>query len=78
MNLKSLRNKIGVVSQEPILFGISIKENILLGHPDARYEEVVRAAKASNCHDFIMNLPQVHLYSAVFKDKDTEYCYPLL
>ncbi|XP_060570525.1 phosphatidylcholine translocator ABCB4-like [Ruditapes philippinarum] len=58
LNLKSLRNKIGVVSQEPILFGISIKENILLGQPNARYEEVVRAAKESNCHDFIMALPQ--------------------
>ncbi|XP_060570521.1 ATP-dependent translocase ABCB1-like isoform X2 [Ruditapes philippinarum] len=58
LNLKSLRNKIGVVSQEPILFGISIKENILLGQPNARYEEVERAAKESNCHDFIMALPQ--------------------
>ncbi|XP_045177444.2 ATP-dependent translocase ABCB1-like isoform X2 [Mercenaria mercenaria] len=58
LNLKSLRNKIGVVSQEPILFGISIKENILLGRPDARHEEMVQAAKESNCHDFITKLPQ--------------------
>jgi ABC-type multidrug transport system fused ATPase/permease subunit len=66
LNLKSLRSKIGVVSQEPILFGISIKENILLGQPNARYEEVERAAKESNCHDFIMALPQVCLYNLYF------------
>ncbi|KAL4217465.1 tRNA N6-adenosine threonylcarbamoyltransferase [Mactra antiquata] len=58
LNIKSLRNKIGVVSQEPILFDISIKENILLGRPGAKDEEITQAAKQANCHVFIKALPQ--------------------
>ena len=59
VHLKAFRENIGVVSQEPILFGITIKENILLGKPNARNEEIIWAAKAANCHDFIETLPQV-------------------
>jgi ABC-type multidrug transport system fused ATPase/permease subunit len=53
-DLRSWRRKIGVVSQEPYLFGISIKENIRLGNPDATDDEIVEAAKVANCHDFIV------------------------
>ncbi|MFZ8387615.1 SAV1866 family putative multidrug efflux ABC transporter [Staphylococcus aureus] len=54
----SLRNLIGLVQQDNILFSDTVKENILLGRPTATDEEVVEAAKMANAHDFIMNLPQ--------------------
>jgi ABC-type multidrug transport system fused ATPase/permease subunit len=56
--VRSLRDKIGVVFQDNILFSESVKSNILLGKPDATNEEVVRAAKAANAHDFILNLSE--------------------
>ncbi|HEH7919321.1 TPA: SAV1866 family putative multidrug efflux ABC transporter [Staphylococcus aureus] len=54
----SLRNQIGLVQQDNILFSDTVRENILLGRPTATDEEVVEAAKMANAHDFIMNLPQ--------------------
>ncbi|EML9391314.1 TPA: SAV1866 family putative multidrug efflux ABC transporter [Staphylococcus aureus] len=54
----SIRNQIGLVQQDNILFSDTVKENILLGRPTATDEEVVEAAKMANAHDFIMNLPQ--------------------
>lgn len=53
----SLRNQIGLVQQDNILFSDTVKENILLGRPDATDDEVVEAAKMANAHDFISNLP---------------------
>ena len=53
----SLRNQIGLVQQDNILFLDTVKENILLGRPDATDDEVVEAAKMANAHDFISNLP---------------------
>ncbi|XP_012562041.2 ATP-dependent translocase ABCB1 isoform X1 [Hydra vulgaris] len=58
-NLKSLRSNIGVVSQEPVLFDMSIAENIRLGAiNDASDLDVVNAAKCANAHEFISSLPQ--------------------
>nr|WP_317853498.1 ABC transporter ATP-binding protein [Neobacillus sp. Marseille-Q6967] len=54
--VQTLRDKIGVVFQDNILFSESVKENILLGKPGASEDEVIQAAKAANAHDFIMNL----------------------
>ena len=54
----SLRNKIGIVMQENILFSETVRENILLARPDATDEEVVDAAKHANAHDFIMMLEE--------------------
>jgi len=54
INLDELRSQIGVVLQEPFLFRGSIWENVTYGKPDASVEEVICAAKAGNCHDFIM------------------------
>ncbi len=54
---ESLRNQVGMVEQDNILFSDSIKENILLGKPDASDEEVIEASKKANAHDFIMSLP---------------------
>lgn len=53
----SLRNQIGLVQQDNILFSDTVKENILLGRPDATDDEVVEAAKMANAQDFISNLP---------------------
>jgi ABC-type multidrug transport system fused ATPase/permease subunit len=57
-NLSWLRQHIGVVSQEPILFQTTIKENILFGKMDATKDQIEQAAKMANAHDFIMALPQ--------------------
>ncbi|WP_409297062.1 ABC transporter ATP-binding protein [Peribacillus sp. SCS-26] len=56
--VRSLRDKIGMVLQDNILFSESVMANILMGKPDATEEEVYRAARAANAHDFITNLPQ--------------------
>ncbi|WNF23883.1 ABC transporter ATP-binding protein [Mesobacillus jeotgali] len=56
--VRSLRDKIGMVAQDNILFSESVKSNILLGRPGASDEEVIQAAKAANAHDFIMSLPE--------------------
>ncbi|XP_052821017.1 ATP-dependent translocase ABCB1-like isoform X1 [Mya arenaria] len=58
LQVAGLRRNIGVVSQEPILFGLTIRENILLGRPDARTQEIEAAASMANCHDFITKLPK--------------------
>ncbi|CAO2037483.1 unnamed protein product [Urochloa humidicola] len=58
LRLKWLRERMGLVSQEPALFATSIRENILFGKEDATEEEVVAAAKAANAHNFISQLPQ--------------------
>ncbi|KAK9038353.1 hypothetical protein V6N11_023228 [Hibiscus sabdariffa] len=57
LQLKWLRSQMGLVSQEPTLFATTIKENILFGKEDAGMEEVIEAAKASNAHNFISQLP---------------------
>ena len=57
MNISWLRNQIGVVSQEPVLFNVSIAENISYGKEDATIEEIEMAAKFANAHDFISELP---------------------
>ncbi|WP_226681039.1 ABC transporter ATP-binding protein [Sutcliffiella horikoshii] len=56
-SLYSLRNQIGFVLQESFLFSSSIKSNIAYGRPNASMEEIVRAAKMAQAHDFIMELP---------------------
>ncbi|XP_051812259.1 ATP-binding cassette, sub-family B (MDR/TAP), member 4 isoform X2 [Acanthochromis polyacanthus] len=57
LNVRYLREMIGVVSQEPILFATTITENIRYGRPDVTQEEIEQAAKEANAYDFIMNLP---------------------
>lgn len=54
---KNLRDQIGIVLQDTVLFSDTIRNNILLGKPGATDEDVVAAAKAANAHDFIMKLP---------------------
>jgi ATP-binding cassette subfamily B protein len=52
-----LRGQIGLVSQEPILFAMSIEENIVYGSENATRMQVERAAKMANAHDFILRIP---------------------
>jgi subfamily B ATP-binding cassette protein MsbA len=56
--VKSLRNHIGIVPQETILFSSSIKENIAYGRMDASEAEILDAARAANAHVFIEKLPE--------------------
>ncbi|GEK34632.1 ABC transporter ATP-binding protein [Kurthia sibirica] len=56
--IHSLRDQIGIVQQDNVLFSDSIKENIMMGNPRATDEEVIKAAKAANAHDFIMEFPE--------------------
>ena len=58
LNLKWLRSQIGVVSQEPVLFGTTIAENIRYGKEDATMEDIIEAAKNANAHNFISSLPE--------------------
>ncbi|KAM6910395.1 ATP-dependent translocase ABCB1 [Xenentodon cancila] len=57
LNVRFLREMIGVVSQEPILFATTISENIRYGRPDVTPGEIEQAAKEANAYDFIMKLP---------------------
>lgn len=56
--LKSVREQITIVLQEARLFRQSVRENIAFGKPEASFEEIVRAAKLAEAHEFIMQMPQ--------------------
>ena len=58
IDLRSLRNLMGIVTQETILFNDTVWNNIAYGHDHASKEEVESAAKAANAHQFIMDMPQ--------------------
>jgi ATP-binding cassette, subfamily B, putative efflux pump len=55
--VRSLRDQIGMVLQDNIIFSDSVKFNILMGNPEASDEEVIAAAKAADAHEFISSLP---------------------
>jgi ATP-binding cassette, subfamily B, bacterial MsbA len=57
MNLQSLRGLLGLVTQDSILFNDSIKNNILLGKPDANDDEIIEALKIANALEFVNDLP---------------------
>ena len=61
LNVKWLRSKVGIVSQEPVLFDASVADNIRYGalFRDVSDEEILEAAKAANIHSFIESLPMV-------------------
>lgn len=58
ISFRQLSEEISFVSQDNFLFDVSIRDNIRLGKPNATDEEVIKAAKAAHCHEFIMALPQ--------------------
>uniref|UniRef100_A0A672QK42 ATP-binding cassette sub-family B member 5 n=1 Tax=Sinocyclocheilus grahami TaxID=75366 RepID=A0A672QK42_SINGR len=57
LNVRGLRELIGVVSQEPVLFATTISENIRYGRQDVTQEEIEQATREANAYDFIMKLP---------------------
>lgn len=62
LNVRWLRSQIGIVSQEPVLFATTIKENIKFGSLDeVTDEQVIEAAKLANAHNFVTALPQVRV-----------------
>jgi len=69
LSLTSLRNLIGIVSQDIILFNDTVKNNIRFARPDASDEEVINAAKAAHAHEFIMEFPQG--YDTVIGERGT-------
>ena len=70
VNLCWLRQHIGVVSQEPVLFNTTIAENIRYGKEDATQEEIEEAAKAANAHLFITKLPDG--YETIVGERGTQ------
>jgi ABC-type multidrug transport system fused ATPase/permease subunit len=60
IKLESIRRNVGMVMQESLLFSVTIKENIAYGRHDATEEEIVRAAKQADLHDFILTLPDAY------------------
>jgi ATP-binding cassette subfamily B (MDR/TAP) protein 1 len=61
LNIKWLRQHIGVVSQEPVLFAMSIADNIRFGRDGVSQEEIEKAARQANAHSFISELPLVSI-----------------
>ena len=57
LSLTSLRDNIALVDQDPLLFNASIADNIAYSNPDADREQIIRAARIANIHDFIAGLP---------------------
>ncbi|EGV95640.1 Bile salt export pump [Cricetulus griseus] len=58
LNIRWLRDQIGIVEQEPVLFSTTIAENIRYGREEATMEDIIKAAKEANAYNFIMALPQ--------------------
>lgn len=59
LNIHWLRSQFGLVTQEPILFDMTIAQNIAYGVENPVLEEIIKAAKTANIHDFVTRLPQV-------------------
>ncbi|EGW07208.1 Multidrug resistance protein 1 [Cricetulus griseus] len=70
INVRYLREIIGVVSQEPVLFATTIAENIRYGRENVTMDEIEKAVKEANAYDFIMKLP--HKYNTRVGDKGTQ------
>lgn len=58
VRLEDLRNQVGMVAQEPFLFNGTVAENIAYGKQDATFDDIVRAARAANAHEFIITKPE--------------------
>ncbi|KAI9311516.1 putative ABC transporter protein [Dichotomocladium elegans] len=59
INLKWLRSQIGVVSQEPVLFNMTVRQNLLMGvHQVVSESDIAKACQKANCHSFISKLPK--------------------
>lgn len=67
ISLKDLKRQFALVPQEPLLFALSIRENIAYGNPGASMRRIIESAMAANAHDFIMQLP--HGYDTVVGER---------
>lgn len=67
--LKSLRRHIAMILQPPVVFPLTIRENIAYGRPDASFEEIVSAAKVAQVHDFVQQMPDK--YDTVVSEQGT-------
>lgn len=65
-----MRNNIGIVGQEPVLFATTVEENIRYGNRSASFEEIERAAIKANAHDFIKKLP--HGYGTLVGERGAQ------
>lgn len=61
LNVRWLRENIGIVSQEPLLFGTTIAENIRYGRENATDEDIEQAVREANAYEFISKLPEVRV-----------------
>ena len=62
MNIQWIRSQIGLVSQEPVLFDLTIAENIAYGLENISLDKIIEAATQANIHSFIEQLPQVNSF----------------
>lgn len=69
MDVRYLRNEIGLVGQEPVLFDCSVGENIAFGKDNATTEEIENAAKIANAHDFICKFDGGYGYNVGIRGK---------
>jgi len=60
LNIQWIRSRIGLVSQQPLLFDLTIAENIKYGLENVSIEDIIDAATKANIHNFIQQLPQVN------------------
>jgi ATP-binding cassette subfamily B protein/subfamily B ATP-binding cassette protein MsbA len=67
VSIRSLRENVGVVLQEPILFSMSVADNIAFGRPDATREEIIEAARVARAHEFIERMP--HGYDSEISER---------
>ena len=74
LNVRWLREHIGVVSQEPVLFDTTITENIKYGRIGVTDQEIEEAAKKANAYDFIMKLPKASFANCVLKCEALNAC----
>ncbi len=68
MNIHWVRSRFGLVSEEPILFDLTIAENIAYGLENVPIEAIIEAATKANIHQFIQQLPQVKLCKTVLRN----------
>lgn len=57
-NPENIRSQLALISQEAVMFPMSVLDNIRMGRPEVGREEIIEAAKQAGCHNFIMNLPE--------------------
>ena len=74
LKLQWVRSHFGLVSQEPILFDLTIAENIAYGLENVRMEDIINAASRANIHEFIEQLPQVTKYDKLYYLSKTYDC----